>query len=258
MATQEPKKRSITGKLVANKLTAREDDYTCNVIYQASRSLQDLCKLAEAKSKFTASELEAAYNDLRDRAREELFNASTVEFGFSTNSLGIEGPFFGPKAQFTPERNRVVIRSTTLAAYRKELDKIDVIISGTEEALPTITTVTDVTTGSVNDLITPGGGLNGNGSRLKITGKDEAQIGFFFIAADGGAETKLPATSLLRNEPSSFTLIIPPLADGGYYLEVATQYGGNSKQLLKEVRRNRFPYLLYVGKKPDTDGNNDL
>ena len=27
----EPKKRSITGKLVANVLTEREDDFTCNV-----------------------------------------------------------------------------------------------------------------------------------------------------------------------------------------------------------------------------------
>lgn len=35
-------------------------------------------------------------------------------------------------------------------------------------------------------------------------------------------ETKVPATSILRNEPSSFTLIIPALADGSYYLEIAT------------------------------------
>lgn len=31
----EPKKRSITGKLVANVLTEREDDFTCNVTYVA-------------------------------------------------------------------------------------------------------------------------------------------------------------------------------------------------------------------------------
>ncbi len=36
MVTKEPKKRSITGKLVANKLTERDDDYSCNVIYQAN------------------------------------------------------------------------------------------------------------------------------------------------------------------------------------------------------------------------------
>ena len=35
----EPKKRSITGKLVANVLTEREDDFTCNVTYVANRSI---------------------------------------------------------------------------------------------------------------------------------------------------------------------------------------------------------------------------
>ena len=39
----EPKKRSITSKLVANVLTEREDDFTCNVTYVANRSIKDLC-----------------------------------------------------------------------------------------------------------------------------------------------------------------------------------------------------------------------
>ena len=38
MAT-EPKKRSITGKLVENKLTERSDDYTFNTTYVQSRSV---------------------------------------------------------------------------------------------------------------------------------------------------------------------------------------------------------------------------
>ena len=37
---------------------------------------------------------------------------------------------------------------------------------------------------------------------------------------------------------------------GAYYLEVATQASTNSKKLLKEPRRNRFPYPLYVGNIP--------
>ncbi|MEI3107011.1 MAG: hypothetical protein V8T16_16500 [Parabacteroides merdae] len=45
----EPKKRSITGKLVANVLTEREDDFTCNVTYVANRSIKDLCRIRAAK-----------------------------------------------------------------------------------------------------------------------------------------------------------------------------------------------------------------
>ena len=39
MALNEPKMRSITGKLVANKLTERDDDFSFNVTYQANRSV---------------------------------------------------------------------------------------------------------------------------------------------------------------------------------------------------------------------------
>jgi hypothetical protein len=53
----EPKKRSITGKLVANVLTEREDDFTCNVTYVANRSIKDLCRIRATKgSKYTAAE----------------------------------------------------------------------------------------------------------------------------------------------------------------------------------------------------------
>lgn len=96
MATNDPKKHSITGNLVANMLTEREDDYTFNVTYTANRTIKDLCKLAaKGKSKFTASELENAYNDLEEQAKIELFNAATVEFGLANNSLGVDGSFIG-------------------------------------------------------------------------------------------------------------------------------------------------------------------
>ncbi len=242
--------RSITGKLTANKLTEREDDYTFNVIYQANRSIQDLCRLAATNSKFTASELESAYNDLIEQAKTELYNASTVEFGFSNNSLGVDGVFVGPDAQFDPAVNNVVLRCTPRAEFRNDLKNISVIVSGTSDGLPVITCVTDVTTGSVNCDLTPGGGLNGDGNRVKIAGAEGQTVGFFFVSSTDQAETAVPATSLLRNDPSHFSFIIPQLANGSYYLEIATQTTGNSKILVKEVRRNRFPYLLYVGGKP--------
>ena len=161
MTLTNPKMRSITGKLTPNKLTEREDDFTFNVIYQANRSIKDLCQLAAVNSKFSASELESANNALKEQAKPELYNASTVEFGFVTNSLGIDGPFIGPDTKFDPAKNSVTLRCTPKTELKKELKNITVIVSGTSEGLPVITKVTDVTTGSENNQITPGGGLNG-------------------------------------------------------------------------------------------------
>ena len=165
MALNEPKMRSITGKLVANKLTERDDDFSFNVTYQANRSVKDLCKLAATNSKFTASELESAYNDLMAQAKIELYNASTVEFGFANNSLGVDGPFIGPDAKFDPSVNNVTLRCSPRIEFKEDLKNISVIVAGTEEGLPTITKVVDVATGSENLRITPGGGLNGEGNR---------------------------------------------------------------------------------------------
>ena len=46
MTSTDPKMRSITGKLVTNMLTEREDDFTYKVTYVANRTIKDLCKLA--------------------------------------------------------------------------------------------------------------------------------------------------------------------------------------------------------------------
>lgn len=223
MATNDPKKHSITGNLVANMLTEREDDYTFNLTYTANRTIKDLCKLAaKGKSKFTASELENAYNDLEEQAKIELFNAATVEFGLANNSLGVDGSFIGPGAKFDPNRNSVTLRCSPRAILKEELESISVIVGQVSEGLPTITKVTDVVTGEVNGRITPGGSLNGEGKRVRIVGEEGKPIGFFFIKTSDETETAVPMTALSRNDPSYFSFIIPQLADGTYYLEVAT------------------------------------
>ena len=151
------------------------------------------------------------------------------------------------RAKFDPNRNSVTLRCSPRAILKEELESISVIVGQVSEGLPTITKVTDVVTGEVNGRITPGGSLNGEGKRVRIVGEEGKPIGFFFIKTSDETETAVPMTALSRNDPSYFSFIIPQLADGTYYLEVATQAGTNSKTLVKEVRRNRFLYVLTVG-----------
>ena len=118
----EPKKRSITGKLVANVLTEREDDFTYNVTYVANRSIKDLCRIRAAKgSKYTAAEYESMCNDLEETAKEEMYSGSTVELGFMNNSLGVDGPFIGPGATFDPakEENLPTITAVTKTVLKE-------------------------------------------------------------------------------------------------------------------------------------------
>ena len=249
MATNEPKMRSITGTLTPLMLTARDDDYSFNVTYTANRTIKDICQLCAKKgSKYSAAELESNYNELLEMAKEELYSGSTVEFGFTNNAVGVDGPLTGTKPKFDPAVNSVTLRSTPRAEIKADLKKINVIVGEIAVNLPTIKGITDITSGQTNSKLTPGGLLNGTGERTKIAGEEGDPIGFFFVNSQTEAETAVPPTSLSRNDPSNFSMLIPQLADGTYYLEVATRYStGKRGTLVKEVRRTRFPYLLTVG-----------
>lgn len=253
---EQPKKRGVSGKLSPYAITKdRDDDFTFNVVYTANRSIQDICQLA-ANDKYSASELESVYRQLLDTAKEELYSGATVAFGFSNNSLGVTGLFIGPKASFDPARNTVELRCTPRVEFKKELQQIPVIVTGVEEGGPTLIRVTDVTTGSVNSTLTPGGGLNGESNRAKVAGPDESN-GFRFVNATTDAVIEVPPTSVLRNDRSSFSLIIPALPEGKYYLEVTTQFMGGKNMYTKSPRTNRLPYPLTVGT-PDEGGDDIL
>lgn len=253
---EEPKKRGVNGKLKPYSITKdRDDDFTFLVSYTANRSIKDICQLA-ANDKYPASELESMYRHLIGKAKEELYSGATVEFGFCTNSLKVTGLFIGPKAQFDPTRNKVELSCVPRMEFKKELTSIPVFVVGTEEGGPTLIKVIDVTTGNVNSTLTPGGGLNGEGSRTKVDGPD-ASNGFRFINADTDEVTEVPATSILRNDPSYFSLIIPQLAEGSYFLEVTTQFT-KTHTLLTTPYTNRLPYPLTVGKGSDDGGGDDV
>ena len=50
------------------------------------------------------------------------------------------------------------------AEIKEDMKGISVIVSAVEEGLPTIISVTDVSTGTQNGKLTPGGGLVGTGN----------------------------------------------------------------------------------------------
>ncbi|TAJ11898.1 DUF4469 domain-containing protein [Marinilabiliaceae bacterium JC017] len=108
-----------------------------------------------------------------------------------------------------------------------------------------INSVTDVTTGEVNNRLTPGGGANLEGSKIKLVGS-EAGVGIKLTNQDTQEETVVPMTSVLVNSPSAISFIIPAgLPIGEYSLSIGTQFS-NAGTLLKEVRTYQFDYLLKV------------
>ncbi|WP_156481979.1 DUF4469 domain-containing protein, partial [Bacteroides intestinalis] len=73
------------------------------------------------------------------------------------------------------------------------------------------------------------------------------------LKSSSGKETKVAEDLWVTNDPSKLTFIIPAdLADGTYELKVTTQFGSNSKTMLKVPRS--VMKTIYIGKAPDGGG----
>lgn len=161
------------------------------------------------------------------------------------DGLVISGTFIGSAAQFDPELHKLSVSHTLIAEVREALKRVQITILGVAQSDPLISKVYNVATGEVNQTVTPGGGLNLEGFRLRIEGDAEG-VGIRFRAFQGGEVVAVPMTSILINNPSAISLIVPAsLAPGDYQLELTTQYSP-SNGMLKQPRTTVFQLVLNV------------
>jgi len=81
----------------------------------------------------------------------------------------------------------------------------------------TITQVTDVKTGSVNDVITPNRNLKIKGYKVKIAGENPAVV-ISFVNNNTSESTKVDPSDMVTNNPSELIIITPALPAGTYYV----------------------------------------
>ncbi|MDR3184924.1 MAG: DUF4469 domain-containing protein [Prevotellaceae bacterium] len=170
-----------------------------------------------------------------------LCNGYTIANGYFTVRASIKGTFLSPGDHFNPQRHRVDIEFQQGAALRKRVGSIKVNVMGVAQNRR-ISEVTDVTTGSVNHLLTPHGMLIVEGKKLKISG-DNPAVGVYFTNSLTGEVYKLPGGNLPENHPARLLLIIPDLPAGEYQLSVVTQYVGRSTPTRQPVTAT-LHYLL--------------
>ena len=100
----------------------------------------------------------------------------------------------------------------------------------------------DSKTGSVNDLLTPGGTLKIKGGKLKIAG-DNPLVGVFFENETANL-TQVPEIDIIVNNPAELIVQIPTLTAGTYKLVIRSQFA--TGKLLKEPRATVFDKILTV------------
>ena len=235
----------MKGWLYDNVLTENPNDFILRIASEASLSVNDISLSAVKRggADISAAAMTHAVDLWLKEMAYRACDGFSVNTGWFTVSATVKGVFDSPNENFNPSKHTVMFDFHQGSLMRKELQGVEVQILGVADTSLSIGQVTDVKTGSVNDLLTPNRNLRISGSKLKIVG-DNAANGVYFINQTTQARTQVDATDFVTNNPSELIIVIPELTAGAYKVEVTTQYGGTTP--LKEPRTAVFDKLLTV------------
>ena len=238
---------SIKAQLYDNVLTENPNDFIARVASEKSLNIKDICLAATTRggSDISAAAMEHAVNLWLKEMAYSLCDGFSVNAGWFTSGACIRGSFLSPTEKFNAEKHSVSFEFNQGSLLRKELGSVEVNILGVAEVSTFIAQVTDVKTGSVNDLLTPNRNLRVSGGKIKIAGENEAN-GVFFVNTQTNERVKVDATDIVNNNPSELIIVIPALVAGEYKLEITTQFSATNGKLLKEPRTGVFERILTV------------
>jgi hypothetical protein len=183
-------------------ITARRDDRFGRVVSTGSLKIDDLITIAIARgSDINAATMKAAYEILKETALEEVRNAKQVEFGLSHYGLGVNGVFIGNHAVWKDGEHSFSLRATTTAEVHNALKEVTAEVRGMAASGIYVNTLIDVASGEINSRLTPGGGVNMTGFKIKIAG-DAPEVGIHLTEVNSDAAVDIPASSIPVNEPS--------------------------------------------------------
>lgn len=242
----EPINGSVIVELYDLAITPRKDDRFGRVVINKTLTEDDLINIAVSRrTDLNANTLRACMNILKDIAMEQVVNGASVRFGLSYYQLGVEGVFIGDNAAWDNFQHSLYINSVPVADFRTALKNVTVNIRGMASSGTYINKVTDVTTKLENSRLTPSGGVNVTGNRIRIAG-EATGVGLFLTNQVDNSVVPIPLSSIINNEPSKISFIVPSnLPVGDYKLSIGTQFS-TASTLLKEARTFVFDYILSV------------
>ena len=251
MATE---KTILAVDLYDNVLTETPGDYTGKFrITGTTRNANIADRIVEKRTEYRR---ETIINilDLADQEKVKAVAAGkSLIDGFGQYLLNISGSFDGKKEAYSSPNNPIGVTFTPGKSLLDSLKNIQ-FDAAIAQVGPFINSITDSTTGKVNNILTPGAPAVIAGSILLLKGEDPS-VGVYFTP-DGGSEAQKVGL-VVTNTKSQIIISIPQLVAGQYTLSVTTQAGG-SYTVVKAPRTYVFPILLTVGDETNPDENPDI
>ena len=235
----------IKAFLYKNVFTKNPDDYTARVISESSLNVKDICESAvkRGKADVTAQAMQHAVELFLKEMEYKLCDGFSVNTGSFTAIPSVKGIFHDPAEAFDPKKHKLLFRFNQGKSLRKKLSTIEVDILGIADSTICIEQITDLKSGSINELITPLNNLRINGRKLKVIG-DHPDVGVYLFNQETGVDTKIDLSDIATNYPSELIVMVPALETGNYLLRITTQYVKG--KILKEPRTDTFSQILHV------------
>jgi hypothetical protein len=236
----------IRVKLYPNYLPKVEGAYIARTDNEATLSIEEVCAALKNRGGFTGN-----YNDLVEYVRQffdeaayQLCDGFAVNAGYFSVHPNVGGTFDKATEGHDTGKHPVTFRFRTRAPLRALAEHIVVEVEGLADSSGYIDEFIDITTGAVNELLTPGGMFSVSGHKIKVEG-DKPGVGVYFVsAADPSRRVKVEG-HLAENTSSKLIGVIPALSAGAYTLEIVSQYSSGSNPL-KEPRIITFGSALTV------------
>jgi hypothetical protein len=242
----EEQKNTVIVELYDLPLTVRTDDRAGKVVIPKSLREIDLIGIAvKRRTDLNPTTLRSSLDILKEIAIEQIANGSSVQFGLGFFSLGVKGVLIGDHPKWDPEVNSLRVKVASSVELREVIKNVHVHVRGMASSGTFVNHLIDKSSGEENSTLTPGGGVNLTGIKIKIAGESD-ENGIRLIEQNSGVEYPIPMETILVNDPKKVTFIVPiDLPVGDYKLSLTTQYS-SSNTLLKEPRTYLFDYMLAV------------
>lgn len=237
----------IKAYLYDNVLTKdNPNDFIARTVSERSLNVKQICEAAANRggADVNSAAMEHATELFLKEMAYQLCDGYSVNTGYFTAGTQIRGVFDSPSETFNSEKHTILFQFNQGEKLRAEIPSIEISILGVAEASGVVLQVTDVKSGTVNDLLTPGRNLKINGNKIKIAG-DNSTNGIFFVNTGTNNRTPVDISDWVVNNPSELIVVIPDLPAGTYQLEIATQFTANTV-FLKEPRVVLFDKILNV------------
>jgi hypothetical protein len=106
----------------------------------------------------------------------QLCDGFSVNTGYFTANTQIRGVFDSPSETFNSEKHSILFQFNQGEKLRAEIPNIEINILGVADASSAILQVTDVKSGNINDLLTPGRNLKISGTKIKVGGDNQRMV----------------------------------------------------------------------------------